>query len=196
MAGYEPFSSRFPSNHRAHFLDFDTQKLFGTETQTLGKHSDRILRSNNVAQTTQYLQEKYDLLLQHNAFARGDQLSYPEKKPAFAERLDRDVVSASLAAEQCMKRFGAQAWSIALDMARREVTRLTKCLSMARTGLVIPPHANPQPRQIDWEVTLPKAVQESSTRLRAAKRVVKELVDTSVRQRDNARRESMKDLSS
>jgi hypothetical protein len=84
----QTFSSRFPSDHRSYFLDFDTQKLFGTDTQTLGKHSDRILRSNNLAQTTQYIQAKYDLLLQHNAFARGDQLSLPGEKHEFAERLD------------------------------------------------------------------------------------------------------------
>ena len=196
MAGYEPFNSRFPSDHRSYFLDFDTQKLFGTETQSLGKHSDRILHSNNEAQSTQYLQEKYDLLLQHNAFARGDQLSRPGEKHAFAERLDQDVVSASLVAEQRMKRFGAPAWSIALDKARKEVTRLTKCLSMARTGLVTPPHATPMPRQIEREDIIPATVQECSTRLREAKRVVKELVDTSVHQRDNERRERMKDLSS
>jgi hypothetical protein len=113
-AGYEPFNSRFPTDHRSYFLDFDTQKLLGTDTQTLGKHSDRILRSNNVAQTTQYIQAKYDLLLEHNAFARGDQLSQPGDKHEFAERLDRDLVSASIAAEQQMKKFGAPAWSIAL----------------------------------------------------------------------------------
>ena len=100
-AGYEPFNSRFPSDHRSYFLDFDTQKLFGTDTQQiLGKHSDRILRSNNVAQTTQYIQAKYDLLLQHNAFARGDQPSQPGEKHEFAERLARDLVSASIAAEK------------------------------------------------------------------------------------------------
>jgi hypothetical protein len=100
-AGYESFNSRFPSDHRSYFLNFDTQKLFGTDTQQiLGKHSDRILRSNNVAQTTQYIQAKYDLLLQHNAFARGDQPSQPGEKHEFAERLDRDLVSASIAAEK------------------------------------------------------------------------------------------------
>jgi exonuclease III len=79
-AGYEPFNARFPSDHRSYFLDFDTQKLFGIDTQVLGKHSDRILRSNNVVQTTQYIKAKYDLLLQHNAFARGNQLTQPGEK--------------------------------------------------------------------------------------------------------------------
>jgi hypothetical protein len=136
IAGYESFNARFPSDHRSYFLDFDTRKLFGRDTQALGRYSERILRSSNVAQTTQYIKAKYDLLLQHNAFARGNQLTQLGDKHEFAERLDRDVVSASLAAEQKMKKVGAPEWSIALDKARKEVTRLTKCLSMARTGLV------------------------------------------------------------
>ena len=87
-AGYESFNARFPSTHCSYFLDFDTQKLFGIDTQALGQYSDRILRSNNVAQTTQYIKAKYDMLLQHNAFARGNQLTQPGEKHEFAERLD------------------------------------------------------------------------------------------------------------
>ncbi len=71
-AGYEPFNSRFLSDHRAYFLDFDTKLLFGTDTQQLAQPSNRIFRSNNVAQNTQYIKAKYDLLTTHNAFDRGD----------------------------------------------------------------------------------------------------------------------------
>jgi hypothetical protein len=80
-----PSTLSFASDHRAYFLDFDTRKLFGTETQHLGKLSDRILRSNNTAQTTQYIKAKYDLLNQHNAFERGDQLLNPGNRHQFAE---------------------------------------------------------------------------------------------------------------
>ena len=114
-AGYESFNARFPSDHRSYFLDFDTQKLFGIDTQALGSYSDRILHSSNVAQTTQYIKAKYDLLLQHKAFERGNQLTQPGERHEFAERLDRDVVSASLAAERQMKKVGEPAWLIALD---------------------------------------------------------------------------------
>ena len=70
-----------------------------------------------MAQTTQYIQAKYEKLLQDNAFERGDQLSQPGDKHEFAEQLDCDVVIASLAAEQRMKKFGSPAWSIALNRA-------------------------------------------------------------------------------
>jgi endonuclease/exonuclease/phosphatase family metal-dependent hydrolase len=43
-AGYEPFQAKqFPSDHRPYYLDFDTAKLFGTNTQELGKPSDEFL---------------------------------------------------------------------------------------------------------------------------------------------------------
>ena len=38
-AGYEPFNSRFHSDHQAYFLDSSTARLFGTETQVLGQHA-------------------------------------------------------------------------------------------------------------------------------------------------------------
>ena len=74
--------------------------LFGTDTQQLGKHSERILCSNNVAQTTQHIKLKYDMLLAHSAFDTGKQLTLPGEKYAYAERFDHDILAASLASEQ------------------------------------------------------------------------------------------------
>jgi hypothetical protein len=37
-SGYEAFNTRFHSDHRAYYLDFDTKRLFGTDTQLLGTH--------------------------------------------------------------------------------------------------------------------------------------------------------------
>ena len=77
--------------------------LFGTETQTLGYNPSRVLQSNNVKQNTQYLKLKNELLLQHNAFEQGNALTQAGDCHQFAERLDRDVVAASLAAESKLK---------------------------------------------------------------------------------------------
>jgi hypothetical protein len=49
---YEAFNTWFHSDHRAFYLDFDTKRLFGTETQILGRHQPRILQSHNVKQAT------------------------------------------------------------------------------------------------------------------------------------------------
>jgi hypothetical protein len=84
-----------------------------------------------------------------------------------------------------------------LDKARKEVTHLTKCMPMARLGLVTP-HIHPSTSQEggDDPNFFPTTVQECSIRLQEAKRAVKDIVDNSVSQRENERRERIKDLSS
>ena len=198
-AGYEQFNARFHTDHRASFLDFDTARLFGTATQTLGAHAPRILKSNNVSQVTQYIKALYDLLLEHDAFARAERLSHPGNRHAYAERLDRDIVAASLSAEQKMKRFGQPAWSIALVKARKKVTMLSKCLTMARTQLDHTIQVQEDAREFnegDAMYVLPATVHECTQAIRAAKSEVKAIVSQSFARRDNEREERIKALDS
>jgi hypothetical protein len=109
--------------------------LLGTNTQHLGSAASRTLKTSNVAQVTQYIKTKYDLLTEHNVFERAERLSHPGNRHAYAERLDKDILAASLAAEQKMKRYGSPAWSLELVEARRRVSFLSKCISMQKTGL-------------------------------------------------------------
>ena len=106
-----------------------------------------------------------------------------------------DVIAASLAIEQKLKRYGDPAWSVALDRVRKSVTMLTKCLSMARTGLDITRYLHP-PTQGDWDhpFNTPTTVHGCSTQLREAKQKVKELVQNSFPQRDTEQRERIKAL--
>jgi hypothetical protein len=83
-AGYEPFNSRFHTDHRAFFMDFDTAQLFGTATQQLGAHAPRILKSKNVSRVTQYIKAKYELLCEHNVFARAERLHSQGNRHAYA----------------------------------------------------------------------------------------------------------------
>jgi hypothetical protein len=70
--GYEQFSGvRFPTEHIPYFFDFDTTKLFGTQTPELVTPVNRILKSNNIRQVTQYIKEKYEYLRRCNAFDRA-----------------------------------------------------------------------------------------------------------------------------
>jgi exonuclease III len=192
-AGYEPFNSRFPSDHRAYFLDFDTKLLFGTDTQQLGQPSNRIFRSNNVAQNTQYIKAKYDLLTTHNAFDRGDRLSLPGDRHQYAERLDRDVVAASIAAEKQMKKYGAPSWSVALDKARKLVTMLVHGSDRIGHHQVYIP-----PTQAEWdEPFIPSTtIHECSTQLREAKQKVNEIVKSSFSHREKELRERIQVMTS
>ena len=67
-AGYEAVNERFPTDHRAYFFDFDTDKLFSKSTQVLAPPPLQILQSTNVKQVTQYIREKYLQLEKCKAF--------------------------------------------------------------------------------------------------------------------------------
>jgi exonuclease III len=198
-AGYEPFNSRFHTDHRASFMDFDTALLFGTATQQLGAHAPRILKSNNVSQVTQYIKAKYELLLAHNVFARAERMTSPGNRHAYAERLDKDIVSASLSAEQQMKRFGEPAWSVALVQARKKEAILSKCLTMARTNI---DHTEQLRRDVlelnaaEEPFILPTTLQECTQALRKAKSEVKEIVSQSFVHRDKEHEDRIKALES
>ena len=193
-----PFNIRFHSDHRAYYLDFDTAKLFGTETQALGTNEPRVLISHNVKQNTAYIKLKYDFLVKHNAFHRGDRLAHSGNRHQFAERLDKDVVAASLAAESQLKRHAKPSWSIKLTRARQLVLHLKKCKSMARTGL---DHLSQiretrlqeeEPDSPPFEV--PTTMQECEDQIKIAEKEVRRLVKDSFAQRDAERRDKIREL--
>ncbi|KAI2499112.1 hypothetical protein MHU86_15382 [Fragilaria crotonensis] len=184
-AGYEAFNERFPTDHRAYFFDFDTDKLFGNSTQALAPPSLRILQSNNVKQVTQYIREKYRQLDNCNAFRRGEQLMAQGDRHAQAERLDRDVIRASLSAEKQTQKYQSPAWSVALAKARTKVAVLTKCLSMIRTGIDMTSAI--QPHLYDGTFTdnlFPSNKKECVEQLRIAKKEVANIVRDSFARRE------------
>jgi hypothetical protein len=127
-SGYEEFNARIASDHRGYFFDFDTNILFGSETQQLATSTKRGLSSSNVHQVTEYIQEKHRILFgHHNASQRVLQLSYPGNRHEYAERLDVDVLNASLAAEAKVRRVGEPAWSVELAQARK-VQKANVCI--------------------------------------------------------------------
>ena len=94
----------------------------------------RMLKANNTHQVTTYINAMYESLSEHNAFERGERLTHEGDRHQYAERLDRDVLAASLAAEKSLPQFGEPAWSIELASARQRVQYLRKCLSAFRTA--------------------------------------------------------------
>lgn len=178
-------------------MDLDTELLLGTQTQTLEKSASRILRTSNVAQVTQYIKEKYDLLLEHNVFERMQQLSHPGNRHEYAERLDSDILAASLAAEKRMKKFASPAWSLELVAARKQVKFLSTCITMRKTGLDHTAQLKEFQRRAPFEeqeFNIPSTLQECNEKLREAKSVVKNIVNDSFRRRDTERAEKIKEL--
>jgi hypothetical protein len=58
-AGYEEFNAHIGSYHRGFFFNFDTNVLFGSETQQLASREKRALSSYNIHQVTEYIREKH-----------------------------------------------------------------------------------------------------------------------------------------
>ena len=190
LCGYEQFNSRYSTDHRAYFFEFDTAKLFGRQTPALASTAQRILHSTNVKQVTNYLKIKYEYL----NFERAERLTFPGDRHRYAERLDNDMVQASLVAEKKSKRYGAPAWSVALDQARKRVTILKKCLSMAKTQLNLNAIVETSNAALNQPMELPRTKQDCCNRLREAKREVKEIVAASYQQRDRERKQRILQL--
>jgi ribonuclease HI len=188
-AGYEPFNSHFPTDHRPYFVDLSISSLFGIQLQPLAKYEPRVLQATNIHQVTTYIEKKYEYLCQHNVFERVQRLSVPGNRHLYAERLDNDVVAASLAAEQKITRFGEPQWSKELASARKKAQVLQKQISMMRTGI-----ANHDTVQNEWSTIggddiLPSSLRECSTLLRITKKEIMEIVSTSFQRREQERQQ-------
>ena len=195
-AGYEEFNSRIASDHRGYYFDFDTTLLFGSNTQPLENPTRRGLSSSNVKQVTSYIREKYRILEEHNVFTRVEKLRHPEQRHAFAERLDKDLLEASLRAEQKVRSFGSPAWSIALADARQRVSILTKQLSSLRTGYDNQVTLQLAISKLQDPMELPNTVLQCSKALREAKAITKTIVAQSFQRRDEERQRKIEELES
>lgn len=185
--GYEQFNYRFHTDHRASFIDFDTEKLFGSATPTLMNHSSRILHSNNVKEVTQYITQRHALLTSCNAFARAKALTKPGNRHQFAERLDADVLRTSNIAERRTHRFREPPWSIELSTARKKVSILAKALTMKKTGIDHTDILRQETANLHDIVEIPDSIEECSTALKRAKKHVTEIVERSFATRESER---------
>ncbi len=109
-------------------------------------------------------------------------------------------MSASLSAEQQMKRFGEPAGSVALVKARKKEALFSKCLTMARTNIDHTVQLRQDVLEInadeDEPFVLPTTIQECTQALRKAKSEVKEIVSQSYARRDKERDDRIKVLES
>ena len=185
--GYEAFHHRVHTDHRAYYVDFDSNSLFGTQLQELARHAGRGLHANNVRQVTAYIKRKHALLITQNAFARAERLTATGNRHRFAERLDRNVLHASLAAENSVNSFREPAWSVALAQARKRVALLKRLLSMHKTKLDLSAQVRDLGRQIDDDFIHPTTVHECSQMLRDAAKITRDIINAQYQHREAER---------
>jgi hypothetical protein len=158
-------------------------------------HPTATLKCNNLHQVTAYVRKKYDLLERHNVFRRIDRLLLLGDRHSFAERLDKDVVEASLAAEKSLRKYGEPQWSVELHHERKKVQILKKCLSMAKTRLDNAQTIRQEWRKIYGNTDPPGNERECLQHLRQSETRVKELVNASFDQREHERLKRIQELS-
>lgn len=195
FCGYEPFQHRLFSDHRAFFLDVDTEMLFGNETQKLPPMAFRDIQSKCPKQVTTYLETLHSQLESRNWFNRMDALeSKTIKDHDLAERLDEDFRQFCISSGGKCIRFREPQWSRALDKARAKVTVLKIALSVARVGIDV----GDQLRciQIEHEVDflIPDTVKECNKELKIAQVAVKKIARDSFNTRIQEMEERMTDL--
>ena len=182
--GYEQFHFRFHTDHRAFFMDFSTEGLFGSPTQQLAKMVERGLHSRNVKQVTHYIAEKHKMLTASNVFVRIEKLKLPGNRHRFAEKLDADVVFRSLSAEKRTSKYRTPLWSIKLIEARTKVSILSKYLTMLKLGINLHQIISEEMTKMTEQFPLPSSVSECNGLLRLAKREVANIIEHSFEVRD------------
>ena len=191
--GYEPFGHRYVSDHRGMFVDFDSQILFGTNIPKLAKYEPRMLNSVNIRQVTEYIRNLHDRLAANNVFERAERLTHAGDRHQFAERIDRDVLVASLAAEKATTRYEAPQWSQTLARARQKVQLLRKIVSCYKKKRPIDNNLTQELLQYPAN-DMPQSINEATKMLRAAHTEVKTIVHTSYEHREEERQRLIEEL--
>ncbi|KAI2505037.1 hypothetical protein MHU86_9393 [Fragilaria crotonensis] len=183
-AGYDAFNMEIATDHRGYFMDFNTELLFGSETQTLVHRTKRELSTRNHKQVTAYIRRKHELLTKSNAFERSTRLLIPGNRHMYAERIDRDVLDASLNAEKDLPKFFEPAWSVELAQARRKKIILAKQLTALKTGLNHQEVLRGDIAKLDTLFNLLDTIQTCSREMRVIDKEIKDLIATSTERRD------------
>ena len=91
-AGYNPFNYRIPSDHRAFFLDFDTQLLLGYKPSALAPATYHDFHSRQLRVVAEYITTMIDELANHDFWTRIAELQNAIVPCTnLAESLDRDL---------------------------------------------------------------------------------------------------------
>jgi hypothetical protein len=134
--GYDPFKFRTHSDHRGMYFDFDTTRLFGSNTPAMPKLPNRGVQATDPRSVRKYVAEKAKYFRDHNVGTRLRQLNEcQDTNHELAEGIDRDNVRGSRHAEKSCQHQGDSPWSPAFAKAHARVYLYKTALTMARTNV-------------------------------------------------------------
>jgi hypothetical protein len=132
--GAEPFNQHIFSDHRALFLDWHEDILFGSKCPSIAPHVQRRLVSKHRPSATKYIEKLHKYSTDHNILEQLGKLT-DNPDPLLAEKIDRDITRGMLVAKSCCRHPGSDPWSPALKEARLLIDIFKHALSMVQIGL-------------------------------------------------------------
>ncbi len=123
--GVEPFNHRIFSDHRALFIDLDSEILFGHKQSPLASLTYRDIQAKDAASNTTYIDTLHAGLTNHRAFSRMSALKQTNiYQPNRLEALDRDATRLMLKTGKKCKQKRRAPWPPILDRARDKLAIL------------------------------------------------------------------------
>jgi hypothetical protein len=174
--GAEPFNQHIFSDHRALFVDWHEDVLFGSKSPTIVPHVQRRLQAKHRPSVSKYVDTLHEYCVDHNVFERLHKLQQ-DPDGIKAESIDRDITQGMLVAERRCRRPGKDPWSPLLKEARLLVDIFRHALSMVRIGLesryklqcLVTLYAIPVDVP-DTQADLIKALQSAQSKLRSVQK--------------------------
>ena len=134
---YEPVHVRTRGDHRPIILDFDSQMLFGNESQGLASLPEREFTIKDKKAVREYIKAKHRYLTEHN-FQHRLATAKTSWCEASQERLDADFQRAGFhAAKTCTKKPRDIAFVSELSLLRKRKAMLLKIISFHRRHLPV-----------------------------------------------------------
>ena len=101
--GYEPFKARFPTNHRAYFVDFSIAGLFDRRLPILFSPSQRHISGNHPKNIRKYIIFLFNYIQEQNLLKKACECQHKVYfSPELAEEIDEILTAGMIAAEkQC-----------------------------------------------------------------------------------------------
>jgi hypothetical protein len=182
--GYEPFQMRVQSDHRGFFIDFQTSRLFGNDTQPLGPAAFRDFSAKCPIDNSKYIVAKHAHLTEQNFFTHLSRLqSLSDGDHDLAERLDTNLRAAAEAASKRVKRHYKPWWSLTITKARANVAVLRRLLSGFRTNIDVTDVLISRLIELGSDMTLPTTLLSCQTLLQQKTAVLRDMEKNSLQLR-------------
>lgn len=101
--GYSPFHRFLHSDHRALYIEFDTHKLLGQQSDNLAALPHRSVNSSDRQSVTKYVEAMYEHLSANAIFDRKSALDLDQLNSAEVERMDTIIGDAGQSGESHCK---------------------------------------------------------------------------------------------